>query len=294
VVLVGDRERVEHELARTPAAPRDRLPIVHASQSIGMDEKPVEALRKKRDNSISRCWGLMAAGEVSAGRFGRQHRRDGGLGAAQQQDVFARGAAAGHRRDLPFASGTDRDHRRRRQHEPQGGRPYHMGSWARSTPKRSWSDLPRIGLMNVGSEDAKGTELTRTTCELFHESAWASRFGRQYRGPRHLRRACSRGDCDGFVGNVLLKAGEGAVEFLFSTLKRELARLMPDLPGDAGPKIAGSLRRLKARFEYEEFGGGPLLGIRGACIICHGSSGTRAIKNALRVAGTMAEDRLAR
>ena len=68
--------------------------------------------------------------------------------------------------------------------------------------------------------------------------------------------------CDGFVGNVLLKAGEGAVEFLFSTLKEELARLMPDLPGDAGPKIAGSLRRLKSRFEYEEFGGGPLLGIR--------------------------------
>ena len=98
--------------------------------------------------------------------------------------------------------------------------------------------------------------------------------------------------CDGFVGNVLLKAGEGAVEFLFSTLKEELARLMPILPGDAGPKIAASLKRLKTRFEYEEFGGGPLLGIRGACIICHGASGARAIKNALRVAGTMAEDRL--
>ena len=66
--------------------------------------------------------------------------------------------------------------------------------------------------------------------------------------------------CDGFVGNVLLKAGEGAVEFLFSTLKEELARLMPDLPGDAGQKIAASLKRLKTRFEYEEFGGGPAPG----------------------------------
>ena len=86
---------------------------------------------------------------------------------------------------------------------------------------------------------------------------------------------------------------KGPSSFLFSTLKEELARLMPELPGDAGPKMAASLRRLKSRFEYEEFGGGPLLGIRGACIICHGSSGSRAIKNALRVAGTMAEDRLA-
>src|SRR6516165_35359 len=66
VVLVGDRDRIEHELARTPAIPRERLPIVHSSHSIGMHEKPVEALRKKRDNSISRCWALMAGGEVKA------------------------------------------------------------------------------------------------------------------------------------------------------------------------------------------------------------------------------------
>jgi glycerol-3-phosphate acyltransferase PlsX len=98
--------------------------------------------------------------------------------------------------------------------------------------------------------------------------------------------------CDGFVGNVLLKAGEGAVEFLFSTLREELARMLPDLPVEAGQRIAGSLKKLKSRFEYEEFGGGPLLGIRGACIICHGASGSRAMHNALRVAGTMAEDKL--
>src|SRR5205807_7930835 len=66
VVLVGDREQVEAELARAPGADRDRMPIVHASQVITMDEKPVEALRKKRDNSISKCWGLMASGEVKA------------------------------------------------------------------------------------------------------------------------------------------------------------------------------------------------------------------------------------
>ena len=61
---------------------------------------------------------------------------------------------------------------------------------------------------------------------------------------------------------------------------------------ESGQAITGGLKALKTRFEYQEFGGGPLLGIRGACIICHGASGARAIKNALRVAGTMAEDRL--
>jgi glycerol-3-phosphate acyltransferase PlsX len=94
------------------------------------------------------------------------------------------------------------------------------------------------------------------------------------------------------VGNVLLKAGEGAVEFLFSTLREELARMLPELPVGAGHRIADSLNTLKSRFEYEEFGGGPLLGIRGACIICHGASGVRAIKNALRIAHALAEDRL--
>jgi len=68
--------------------------------------------------------------------------------------------------------------------------------------------------------------------------------------------------------------------------------MLPELPVGAGHRIADSLRTLKSRFEYEEFGGGPLLGIRGACIICHGASGVRAIKNALRVAHAMAEDRI--
>ncbi|HEV3166272.1 MAG TPA: phosphate acyltransferase PlsX, partial [Isosphaeraceae bacterium] len=78
----------------------------------------------------------------------------------------------------------------------------------------------------------------------------------------------------------------------FSALKQELSKLLPSLPPEASHKVAGSFKELKTRFEYQEFGGGPLLGIRGACIICHGASGARAIRNALRVAGTMATDRV--
>ena len=294
VVLVGDRERIETELAKAPDAPRDRLPIVHASQAIGMDEKPVEALRKKRDNSISRCWGLMAAGEVKAVVSA------GNTGAMVASALFnAKMFLPGVRRPgiaaiFPSHQGpiviidVGANMNAKAEDLYQYGI---MGSIYAETILGVTN--PRIGLLNVGTEDDKGNELTKGTQSLYQNSPWAARFvgnveGRDiYEG--HVRVVI----CDGFVGNVLLKAGEGAVDFLFSTLKEELARLMPILPGDAGPKIAASLKRLKTRFEYEEFGGGPLLGIRGACIICHGSSGARAIKNALRVAGTMAEDRLA-
>ena len=100
--------------------------------------------------------------------------------------------------------------------------------------------------------------------------------------------------CEGFVGNVLLKAGEGAVDFLFAALKQELGQLLPESGPEVVNKLAGSFKELKTRFEYQEYGGGPLLGLRRLRIICHGSSGARAIScgNPLRVAGTMAEERV--
>ena len=123
VVLVGDQERVEAELAQAHDADRDRLPIVHASQVIGMEEKPVEALRKKRDNSISKCWGLMAAGEVnavvSAGHTGAMV-----ASALMNAKMFLPGVRRpGIAAIFPSHQGPDRHHRRRRQHERQGRGP---------------------------------------------------------------------------------------------------------------------------------------------------------------------------
>jgi glycerol-3-phosphate acyltransferase PlsX len=151
---------------------------------------------------------------------------------------------------------------------------------------------PKIGLLNVGTEDDKGTDLTKATRALFQSSPLAYRFVGNVEGRDIYEGHARVVVCEWFVGNDLLKAGEGAVEFLFSVLKQELAKLLPSLPGDSGQRFGHELKELKSRFEYQEFGGGPLLGIRGACIICHGSSGARAIRNALRVAGTMAEDKL--
>ena len=293
VVLVGDRDRIEAELATAGDLPRDRLPVVHASQCIGMDEKPVEALRKKRDNSISRCWGLMATGEVNAVVSA------GNTGAMVASALFnAKMFLPGVRRPgiaafYPSHQGpiVIIDVGANMNAKAEDLYQYGIMGAIYAEEILGVTD-PKIGLLNVGAEEEKGTELTRGTRDLYQASAWAGRFLGNVEG-RDLHDGHARVIiCDGFVGNVLLKSGEGAVEFLFATLKQELARLMPDLPGDAGPKMAAALKRLKARFEYEEFGGGPLLGIKGACIICHGSSGSRAIKNALKIAGTMASERL--
>ncbi|WP_422926841.1 phosphate acyltransferase PlsX [Singulisphaera sp. PoT] len=293
VVLVGDQEQIEAELAKAPNAPRDRLPIVHASQVVGMDEKPVEALRKKRDNSISKCWGLMAAGDVKAVVSA------GNTGAMVASALFnAKMFLPGVRR--PGIAAIFPSHQ---------GPIVIIDVGANMSPKAE--DLyqygvmgsiyaeailgvkePKIGLLNVGSEDDKGTDLTKATRALYQDSPLADRFVGNVEGRDIYTGNARVVVCEGFVGNVLLKAGEGAVEFLFSALKQEFGKLLPTLPPEVGKVIGGSLKALKTQFEYEEFGGGPLLGIRGACIICHGSSTERAIKNAVRVAATMAEDKV--
>ncbi|WP_406696890.1 phosphate acyltransferase PlsX [Singulisphaera sp. Ch08] len=293
VVLVGDRDRIEAELAKTPQADLDRLPIIHASQVIGMEEKPVEALRKKRDNSISKCWGLMASGDVkavvSAGNTGAM------VGSALfNNKMFLPGVRRpGIAAIFPSHQGpiviidVGANMNAKAEDLYQYGV---MGSIYAETILGV--SEPKIGLLNVGAEDDKGTDLTKSTRAIYQKSPLAHRFVGNVEGRDIYEGHARVVVCEGFVGNVLLKAGEGAVDFLFATLKQELARLLGAMPAEAGQAMASGLSALKARFEYEEFGGAPLLGIRGACIICHGSSGDRAIKNALRVASTMAEDEL--
>jgi glycerol-3-phosphate acyltransferase PlsX len=293
VVLVGDCERIESELAKFPDAPRPRLPIVHCREVVGMHEKPVEALRKKRDNSISKCWGLMAGGDVKAVVSA------GNTGAMVASALFnAKMFLPGVRR--PGIAAIFPSHQGPivlidvgANMSPKAEDLYQYGVMGAIYAETILGvDAPKIGLLNVGTEEEKGTDLTKATRALFQNSPLAERFVGNVEGRDIYEGHARVVVCEGFVGNVLLKAGEGAVEFLFSTLKQELARLLPNMPVEAGQSISGGLKELKTRFEYQEFGGGPLLGIRGACIICHGSSGARAIKNALRIAGTMAEDRL--
>ncbi len=291
VLLVGDQGRIERELGRFPDAPRDRLPIVAAAEVIGMDEKPVEALRRKRDNSISKCWTLLAKGEaravVSAGNTGAVV--GAGLFNAKMflPGVRRPGIAAiypTHRGPAVVIDVGANMH-------PKPEDLYQYGIMGMIYAEHVLGvGEPAIGLLNVGAEEDKGNELVRSAQAMFRSSRFAHRFVGNVEG-RDIHDGRARVIvCEGFTGNVLLKAGEGAVEFLFAQLKQEVVKLLPRLSPEDGTSVVSGMKELKARFEYAEFGGAPLLGINGACIICHGSSDDRAIKNAIRVAAIMAEE----
>lgn len=292
VILVGQEEKIIAELEQLAASgvnvPRDRLPVVHAAEVVGMEEKPVEALRSKRDNSIAKTWGLMATGQaeavVSAGNTGAMVAS--GLFNAKMflPGVRRPGIAA----IFPSNQGPVVliDVGANMAPKPEDLYQYGLMGSVYAEKILGVTD-PKIGLLNVGSEDDKGNDLVRGTRELFMNGPHASRFYGNVEGRDIYEGHARVVVCEGFTGNILLKGGEGAVEFLFSALKETITRMMVELPPESAMKVADGIKQLKRRYEYKEFGGAPLLGIRGACIICHGSSDDRAIRNAIRVAANI-------
>ncbi|MGL5096321.1 MAG: phosphate acyltransferase PlsX, partial [Planctomycetia bacterium] len=139
---------------------------------------------------------------------------------------------------------------------------------------------PTIGLLNVGSEDSKGNELAKETARLFQQSTLRDQFKGNIEG-----RDISAGSvdvivCDGFVGNVVLKCCEGMVEFLMKAVSKHVIGSL----NVEKEQAKQALFDLHNQYHYSEFGGAPLLGIDGVCLICHGSSDARALRNAVRAA----------
>src|SRR5579871_1320567 len=279
VLLVGDRAQIE-PCFPPGTFPNDRLEIFHCTQVITMEETPVLALRKKPDNSISRCWQLLAERKVeaivSAGNTGAMVA--GGLRLRRfLPNVRRPGIAA----VMPTLRGpcvlidVGANVYPKPEHLFQYGV---MGSiFARHILQRP---TPRIGLMNIGSEEKKGHELAKETHALFNSSPLRDQFVGNIEGRDIHRGACDVVVTDGFVGNVILKVSEGVFEFVMKMASQELFSIL-----DAErPKAQLALKNLVERYDYSEHGGAPLLGIDGICIICHGSSGDKAIKNALAVA----------
>jgi glycerol-3-phosphate acyltransferase PlsX len=288
IILVGDRSRIETALYQCGANGHG-LEIFHCSQTVGMDESPVEALRRKRDNSITRCWELMAAGKADA------LVSAGSTGAVVAGGLFQKRFLKGVKRPgiavvLPTAKGpcvlldVGANVAAKPEHLFQYGV---MGSiFAEHILK---IDKPSVALMNVGTEEQKGNELAKETHGLFEDSQLRDRFvgnieGRDiYKGTAHVIVS------DGFVGNVILKVCEGLVELVLHTSAQEL---LTRLPAEQHPAARRAFEALMQRYDYSEYGGAPLLGIDGICIICHGASGAPAIKNAIRVAGTFAQHQI--
>jgi glycerol-3-phosphate acyltransferase PlsX len=286
VILVGDRAQIEPCLAGKDIA--DRIDLFHCTQAVTMEESPVVALRKKPDNSISRSWQLLAEGKaealVSAGNTGAVVA--GGLRLRRfLKNVRRPGIAA----VMPTLRGpcvlidVGANVNPKPEHLFQYGI---MGEiFAKHILQR---ERPTIGLMNVGTEEAKGHDLAKQTHALFDASPLREQFIGNIEGRDIHKGVSDVVVTDGFVGNVILKVSEGVFEFVMKMASQEILGALSAERGKAG----AALQALVNRYDYSEHGGAPLLGIDGICIICHGSSGDRAIKNALGVAARYARARL--
>ena len=279
VVLVGDKSAIEREISRLGAS---ALPITirHASQVVGMAEAASQALRRKRDSSLRVAAELVKEGEAAA------FVSAGNTGAAMVIAMFVLGVLPGVDRPaiavvLPSLTGytvlidaganVDPKPRQLVQFAVMG----HV--YARDILGKP---NPRVGLLSIGEEEGKGTDLTR---EAFEDLRLSSlNFVGNIEGRDIYNGECDVVVTDGFTGNVALKISESLAEMLAVMIKQELTR-------DAVSKVGALLSqpafsRFKKRIDYTEFGGAPLLGTNGACIICHGASPVKAIKNAIRVA----------
>ncbi len=281
VVLVGDQPQLDPLLAKSGFSD-PRLTVRHSDSWITMEEKPTEALRKKPTCSISVCWQMMAGREVdavvSAGHTGAvvaaglktrlylKHVKRPGIavalptqkGRAVLMDVGANPAA---RPEHLFQYGI-------------------MGLvYARDI---LGIENPRVGLMNIGSEDGKGNDLYRETHSLLQNSRLGAAYIGNVEGRDLYQGNVDVIICEGFVGNVVLKVSEGMADFLFKTVAREVIGKL----GAERDQGMQALHNVGKRYHYSEEGGAPLLGIDGICIICHGSSNGLSIRNALKVAMT--------
>src|SRR2546426_1743689 len=287
VVLVGDQAHVEPHLVGADAV-RERLELYHCTQAITMEEAPVLALRKKPDNSISRCWQLLAERKVdaivSAGNTGAMVA--GGLRLRLfLKNVRRPGIAA----VMPTLRGPCVLIDVGANVNPKPEHLFQYGVMGSILVKHILQkEQPTIGLMNVGSEEQKGHDLAKETHTLFNASLLRERFIGNVEGRDINKGVCDVIVTDGFVGNVVLKVCEGVFEFAMKMAGKELLETLK------AERALGqqALQNLVSRYDYSEHGGAPLLGIDGICIICHGSSGERAIKNALAVAARYAGAKL--
>jgi glycerol-3-phosphate acyltransferase PlsX len=287
VTLVGDRAQIEPCLAKVETG-AERLDIFHCTQSITMDETPVVALRKKPDNSISRCWQLLAERKVdaivSAGNTGAMVA--GGL----RLRLFLKNVRRpGIATIMPTLRGPIVMLDVGANVSPKPEHLFQYGVMGEIFAKHILQrERPTIGLMNVGEEQSKGHDLAKETHALFHGSPFKDQFLGNIEGRDIHRGKADVVVCDGFVGNVILKVCEGLFEFIAKMIAKDIIGCL-NVERQLGMQ---ALHDMVNRYDYSAFGGAPLLGIDGISIICHGSSGDRAIKNALKVAAKYAQARL--
>ncbi len=290
VVLLGPEELLKEQIAQRAGSGNDtgRLSIVHASQTVSMHESPVDAVRKKKDSTIMVGFDLVKNGQadavVSAGNSGatmaaavRKLGRLKGISRPGIASLFPTLKDPVMLMDI----GANVDCRSQ-----------HLFQFAIMASSCSGLllniDRPRIGLLSIGEESGKGNALIKKTHDMLKVSSL--NFIGNVEG-----RDVYKGDvdvivCDGFVGNISLKISEGLAEAAMEMLKVEI---MKSLRAKIGYLfIRKAFAAFRKRVDYAEYGGAPLLGINGIGIICHGTSSSVAICNAIGEAANMFENRV--
>jgi glycerol-3-phosphate acyltransferase PlsX len=291
-IVVGDRAAIEEAISAAAGADsavageREAISILHAEDVISMHDSPVEAVREKTRSSL-----VVAAREVREGRAAALIS-PGNTGAVLAAGTLLLGRIRGVDRPgiatvIPTSThfsvlidvGANVD-----------SRPTHLLHFAimGSIYARAILGIhdPRIGLLSVGEERSKGNELTKEAFplleEFFRTNPQHGRFLGNVEGRDIVNSSADVVVCDGYTGNVVLKFGE-ALAFAIIDLMRERITATP-IRKLAAFMLKGAFREFKKKIDYAEYGGAPLLGVKHPCIICHGSSGPKAIKNAVRVA----------
>ncbi len=288
VLLVGPEDLLKRELARENARglPVD---IVHASEAVTMEDAGAKAFRRKRDSSIRVAARLVrdgkADGLVSAGNTGAVMTTAkivlGSLEGVDRPALAAVFPTSTGRAAVLVDVGANVDCKA--QHLEQFavmGEIYYRTIFG--------VERPRVGLLSIGQEDQKGNDLTREAFHLLKQLPL--NFVGNVEGRDLYNGRVEVIVCDGFIGNVALKISEGVIEAVSSMLKQAL---LSNLSSKVGYMLSRkAIQHFKKRVDYSEYGGAPLLGVRGVCIICHGGSNSNAIKNAIRVAAEFADGRV--
>ena len=286
VLLVGREPQIRAELARHTGVSGLPVEIVHASEVVGMGDKAAQAVRSKRDSSIRVGLRLVREGRASG------FVTAGNTGAAMATAKMVLGALPGVDRPslaavFPTALGTaailldvgaNVD-----------CKPDNLAQFAVMGEIYCRQMLgirrPRVGLLSIGEEENKGNELTRESFQLL--KLLPLNFIGNVEGRDLYNGKVDVIVADGFVGNVALKTSEGVATLVRYVLKESLRATITRQVGYLLSRSA--FADFKKRFDYSEYGGAPLLGVKGACIITHGSSNANAIKNAIRVAAEFAQ-----
>jgi len=279
LVLVGDRAVVEDILSELGATD-PRLEIEHASESIGMDESPVEAIKAKKDSSLVR---MALRGSKKSDDQVDAVLSAGNTGACVSAGtMFMRRLAGVHRPGIAVTIPTFKGPvvlcDAGANPEP---RPLHLaqyGIMAEVYAKHTLGiEKPRVAQLNIGSEEGKGTKLIKESRDILAATPGLNFLG--YIEARDMfDGAADVVVADGFVGNTALKLAEGLARSLMEAFFHELFEFDADLAMQLEP----AAKSLAKKNDYHEYGGAPLLGVNGVCVICHGSSKAKTIASAIR------------